>query len=119
MPDECTDRLPSRLLVDQALRQCNARGVGACVVQRGAEDGGAILVKLVAGRESCQVFAQARDGSGRAGWMAAFPDGTVAESDADAYIARSAGFDPDLWVVEIEDREMRLPFEGRIFDTWG
>ena len=55
---------------------------------------------------------QLRDLAGRLGWLAALDGKLVPETEADAYIARQVDRDPDLWVVEIEDRKGRNWFEG-------
>lgn len=39
------------------------------------------------------------------------PDG-VREQDADAYLGREREFDPDLWIIEVEDRRGRHFLEG-------
>jgi hypothetical protein len=31
----------------------------------------------------------------------------VSEADADTFLNREAGFDSDLWIVEVEDRDGR------------
>lgn len=83
------------------------------MVRRGDPDAGAIYVKLHLGiGVGCVVLAPARDyATGKAWWRRATGADPVPEPDADAYLAREARVDPDLWVLEIEDRQGWNPFE--------
>ncbi|MDR3514413.1 MAG: DUF1491 family protein [Azospirillaceae bacterium] len=108
------DRLPTELWVMAHIRRCTATGTPAYVVRRGNRLGGTVLLKLNLLGAGCRVLTQARDHDGLLAWLPALKGATVAESEADAYIARAVARDPDLWVVEIEDREGRHPFEGKV-----
>jgi hypothetical protein len=107
-------RLKAKLWVHAAIRQCGVLGIPAMVVASGDADAGAVLVKLNRGAAGCEVFTQVRDGEGRAAWLRATGAEPVEEAKADAYIGRQRGYDSDLWVLEVEDREGRLPFLDRI-----
>ncbi|MEO5375088.1 MAG: DUF1491 family protein [Alphaproteobacteria bacterium] len=106
-------RLKTELWVKAHLRQCSAQAIPAVVARRGEADAGAVVVKINRLELGCLVLTQARDVAGRPCWLAALDGALVPEAQADAYIARSVTRDPDLWVIEIEDREGRNPFEGR------
>ena len=63
------------------------------------------------------MLSQARDMEGEMGWMAAFSGELVAETEADAYIARAMDRDPDLWVVELDVAQAeRFAAETLLFD---
>jgi len=96
------------------VRRCVAAGIPVVVIRRGESERGTLILKINQLERDVRVLSQARDLSGRLGWLAAFDGAAVKEADADAYIARAIKRDPDLWVIEIEDREGRHPFEGRI-----
>ncbi len=83
-------RLKSGIWVNALIRRCDRAAIGIAVVAHGDGDAG------------CTVLAQARQADGAAVWMRATGPVPVAEADADAYIARQRGRDPDLWVIEIE-----------------
>ncbi len=109
MPD---DRLATELWVSAYLRRAAAVGEAAVLVHRGDSTRGTVVLKLNRFTAGWRVLAQARDLEGRLGWIAASE--APAEADADAYIARALARDPDLWVIEIDDREGRHPLDGRM-----
>ena len=92
------------------IRQSMADGIPMTVVHKGDAVGGAVLIKLNQFELGCTVFSQTRDGEGNRAWLRATGTAPIAEADADSFIARQRGYDADLWVVEIEDRQGRLPF---------
>ena len=107
-------RLPTAVWVDAHLRRLNEKGQGHYVAHKGAYSSGMVLLKINLLNGFCDVLVQTRGFEGVLGWMRAVGDAAVAETDADAYIARAVERDPDLWVIEIEDRNGANPFEGKL-----
>jgi len=107
-------RLSTELWVQAHLRRCNAEGLFAAVLRKGDLWGGAVIVKLNLLDGTCKVLTQTRDMDGRVAWMAAQQGALLAEADATAYIERQVKRDPDLWVIEVEDKQGRNPFEGKV-----
>lgn len=107
-------RLKTSIIVSAALRVSTQQAIPMVVARRGDGDAGTILVKLNQLDLGCTVLAQTRTPKGELAWLRATGAVPVNEETADAYIARQVKRDPDLWVVEIEDRAGRAVFEGRI-----
>ncbi len=107
-------RLKTRLVVQAAVRLCSLRAVPVAVTRRGDEDAGTIVVKLNQFDRGCTVLVETRTIGGERAWLRGTGEAPVSEDTADAYIARQVARDPDLWVVEIEDRDGRPAFDGRI-----
>jgi hypothetical protein len=106
-------RLRSGIWVQALIRRYDGLAIPATIVRKGDSDSGAILIKLNRREDGCVVLTQARGESGELIWLRGAP-GAIDEATADAYIARQARRDPDLWVVEIEDAKGEPLFEGRI-----
>jgi hypothetical protein len=108
------ERLPTELWVQAHLRRCSVDATPAALLRRGEPERGVVLLKLNQIEAGCRILTQARDLDGRLGWLAALGGKLVPEAEADAYIARAVDRDPDLWVIEIEDRTGRNPFDGKV-----
>jgi hypothetical protein len=101
-------RIKTGIWVSAFIRRVGLDGTPVMVARRGDVDAGLVLIKVNRLEEpGCVVYSPSRDLDGNRIWrMATGPD-PVPEPDADTYIERQAKFDPDLWVLEIEDRAGR------------
>jgi hypothetical protein len=98
-------RLTARFWVDAYLTRLRLQDIPAFVVAHGDDTGGAVLVKLATLDGQAVVFQRSFDlMSGARRWVAL---ASGAEREVDEAIGRQRGFDPDLWVIEVEDRQGR------------
>ncbi|GAK45124.1 conserved protein [Tepidicaulis marinus] len=107
MPHSDEPRLKAEIWVKALIRRAGAENVPAMVVRRGDDTSGTVLVKVNGLDGTAMVYARARAGDGSPVWIPGNGPEPVSEADADAYIERQRKFDPDIWVVEIEDPARR------------
>lgn len=100
--------------MEAQLRAVAAQGIAYTVVNKGAYYAGTVMIKIYVPQEGCLLWQQQRGLDGEMGWMGLFKGEKTPEAEVDAYIARAVDRDPDLWVIEVEDRAGRNPFEGKV-----
>lgn len=98
-------RLTSRFWVDAYLRRLALAAIPAYVTARGDGDAGAVYVKLARLDGRAALYHRAFDLETGGRLWDILSDGD--EGTIDALIARARARDPDLWVIEIEDRAGR------------
>lgn len=98
--------LSTDIWVAALIRRAELGGGFGVVAHKGDARAGSVLVKALNQNDgTVRVFAEATKGDGSRVWMQSLS--ATDEPSADAYLARSLRIDPDLWVVEIEDRAGR------------
>ena len=100
-----TARLTADFWVAAYLARLMGEGIFAHVAHKGDPTAGAIAVKLATMDGRASLFMRAYGLEGERVWT------TAAEADeeraVDDRIARQRRFDPDLWVIEVEDPKGR------------
>lgn len=100
-----TPRLTADFWVRAYLARLRLADIPAYVTARGDATAGAVLVKLATLDGKAKAFQRSFDlMSGNRVWVV-LAEGE--EAAVDASVSRQRGFDPDLWVIEIEDRAGR------------
>lgn len=98
-------RLTAEVWVSAYLKRLSLLEIPAFVVAKGDATAGAVLVKLntLDGEATC--YQRSFDlMTGERKWVV-LSEG--ADADVDASLQKQQSFDPDLWVIEVEDREGR------------
>ena len=98
-------RLTADVWVSAYLTRLRLSDIPAFVVTKGDATAGAVLVKLNTLDGNAVAYQRSFDlMSGERTWVI-LAEGP--ESDVDNALARQRSFDPDLWVIEVEDRNGR------------
>jgi hypothetical protein len=102
------DELKTGFWASALIRRAQIGGAFAGVVRKGDTDAGAVMVKVATMNGKARLYAPARNGEGERIWLdlSAGPLGDV-EADVDAHVRKRADTDPDLWVIEVEDKHGR------------
>lgn len=114
-------RLKSGIWVAAYVRRCHVEGAFAAVRRRGAEEAGAVYIKIstldgsaiLYGPAPQAVFDEAQP-SGRIFTIILGRDKPAADADVEARLVREIRYDPDVWIVEVEDRAGRNFLDGAV-----
>lgn len=109
------NRLKTSLWVNVQKRYCDSNNLPFYVLKKGEKSAGAVLIKVNYMNGSCRVYNQITNINGELGWQSLSEDNTpVPESRAEKYVCNQIKFDPDLWVIEIEDNRNKFRLDGFI-----
>lgn len=106
-------RVKAAIWVAAFIRRVNASGGTAVLGRRGAEEAGQILIRVDRLDGTGDLFVPAPqtaygdDGPAERLFVRRFPDGPVTSDKLIEAIARERRIDPDLWLIEVEDRQGR------------
>lgn len=98
--------LSTDIWVAALIRRVELGGGFATVARKGDARAGSVLVKVLNRSDgTTRLYGEATRGDGERVWMR--PALSDQEAELDRYIERALRIDPDLWVVDVEDRDGR------------
>jgi hypothetical protein len=98
-------RLKTEIWFQAQLRLCDLKGIPVMVLRRGDRDAGAVILKLQPRHGAPALYSQTTRLDGERAWRRVTLPEPAGEAEAEAYLAREVKRDPDVWIVEIEDRD--------------
>ncbi|MBS7698444.1 MULTISPECIES: DUF1491 family protein [unclassified Chelatococcus] len=104
-------RLRTDFWVPAYIRRCSVEGAYAVLRRRGAAEAGAVFIKVDPLDGTCALYGPAPQSltgdQPEERFFLQVPLGDPSPLAAEEKLQREITFDPDLWIVEVEDREGR------------
>jgi len=106
-------RLKSGIWVAAYMRRCQIEGASAVLRRRGAEEAGAVFIKVSRLDGTAEVFGPAPQSAfdearpADRAFVRCLKAQPAPDAEAETYLARQIKFDPDVWIIEVEDRAGR------------
>ena len=104
-------RIRTDFWVSAYIRRLGVAGVVAVLRRRGAPEAGAVMIKVDRLDGTAVLFGPAPQSEaaedGDRTFAPVHRDPQIDAFAAEEKLKREVGFDPDLWIVEVEDREGR------------
>ena len=107
------DALPIHLLITAKIRQLNQQGLYCYILQKGEKNSGSLLIKINMLDGNGCLYSQIRNIDGNLTWMDILKDKISPEQDIDKYIERMKNIDPDIWIIEVENKSGLNPFDEK------
>lgn len=100
--------LKSEIWVKAHIRRCFSAGLTAVIANKGAPEAGAVYVQVTISTNQIRIFSPAPgpayNSQGARTWSQPFGEEDVSAEKATNYFSKQKSFDPDIWIIDIDDR---------------
>lgn len=97
-----TKQLATKIRATALLRVVQHAGGNATVIKRGDPDSGEILILCAEKGQITALFERGQSVRGECEWVPVKAQVIDNKEEIDKYLARRMGFDPDIWVIELD-----------------
>lgn len=104
-------RVKTGLLVQAGIRLCEGKLITAMLRRRGDTDAGALFVKVNRLDGSAALFSRVASFERGTEWKNSSSENWLPDADIEKRLETEIGFDPDIWIVEVENPGGENPFE--------
>ena len=103
-------RLTTDIIVAAGLRQAASMGIFAAILRKGDERAGALFVEVERTATEARLLARQLNYDNEYEWVCITGEGWVSSRTVQERLTRETEYDPDCWIVSVQDSEGRNIF---------